>query len=171
MDAKCIPWQAYEYQIIGSRDLGWPRRYINESVNVIKFNGRCHDYVGKTVLNSYLSPGFKCLIMGLALKCQDGSQKFPVWFALTKHEFIWTQWTCIFWISRIKYLKEKREKFSSGLGFEPRYPALRSNQMSYPEDSLVKLELSIIRSPLTSGSALVPSISDGGEDLCWHYFK
>ena len=45
-----------------------------------------------------------------------------------------------------------------------------SNQLSHPDDPLGQAS-SLIRSPLPSGTAPVPSIRDGGEYLCWHCFN
>ena len=48
----------------------------------------------------------------------------------------------------------------------------RSNQLSYPDDSLGQARMFLLLDPtLPSGSTLVSSIRGGGEHLCWHYLE
>ena len=67
-----------------------------------------------------------------------------------------------------------REKFSPEQGFESRSPALRVGALaSAPPRRIAELSqnISLSRSPLSSGPALVPSVHNGREYVCSHYFN
>ena len=65
-----------------------------------------------------------------------------------------------------------REKLSSGPGFEPGSPALRTGAITtHPDDPLGQAGIFVLLDPPYPPEALVPSIRDGGEHLCWHYFN
>ena len=72
------------------------------------------------------------------------------------------------------FINNLREKFSPGPGFEPGSPALRAGAITTKPPRRITgptRNSSLIGSPPYPPEALVPSIRDGGEHLCWHYFN
>ena len=65
-----------------------------------------------------------------------------------------------------------REKFSPGPGIEPGSPALRAGAITTkpPRRSAGQAGILLLLDSYCPPEALVPSIRDGGEHLCWHYF-